>query len=57
MDCRSTGSGAVASPVGVVRDDAAPLVFIDIDGEPLRVTAIETGEDGTAFTVGVSIGS
>jgi len=29
-------TGAVASAVWVVRDDAAPLVFIDIDGEPLR---------------------
>lgn len=29
-------TGAVASAVWVLRDDATPLVFIDIDGEPLR---------------------
>lgn len=33
LDCRT---GAVASAIWVVRDQAPPLVFIDVDGVPVR---------------------
>lgn len=37
-------SGIVASAIWVARDDAPPIVFIDIDGEPLRGAEARTAE-------------